>query len=120
MRRPSTALVVSLGALVLASAGTSVAATRYVISSSAQVRDGSISLADLSPRARLALRGVRGPAGPRGATGLPGAPGAAGAAGAAGATGQPGVAGAAGQAGARGPSDAWQLTVTGTAGAVVI
>jgi hypothetical protein len=120
MRRPSTALVVSLGALVLATAGTSIAATRYVVSSSAQVRDGSIALVDLTPRARLALRGARGPVGPAGPRGATGFAGATGPAGATGGSGPAGATGATGQAGARGPSDAWQLTMTGDANAVTV
>lgn len=90
-------------ALVMASAGTGLAASRYVISSSTQVKPGALSAANLSRGARRALRGRRGPAGPQGA------------AGATGQTGAPGQAGAPGETGPRGPSDAWDITQTGQA-----
>jgi hypothetical protein len=50
------------------------------------IKDGSLSLSDLSAKARNSLRGARGPAGPPGATGATGAPGGPGA------TGPPGPA----------------------------
>jgi hypothetical protein len=50
------------------------------------IKDGSLSLNDLSAKARNSLRGARGPAGQTGATGATGAPGAPGA------TGPPGPA----------------------------
>ena len=79
MRKPSAALVVASAALVMATIGTSVAASGYTITSSKQIKAGSISLSDLSPGARKALRGERGPAGPPGldgADGVDGEPGA--------------------------------------------
>ncbi len=78
MRKPSAALVVASAALVMATIGTSVAASGYTITSSKQIKAGSISLSDLSPGARKALRGERGPAGPPGLDGedgLDGEPG---------------------------------------------
>jgi hypothetical protein len=69
MRKPSAALVVASAALVMATIGTSVAATGYIITSSKQVKAGSISLSDLSASAHKALRGARGPEGPAGDTG---------------------------------------------------
>ena len=66
MRKPSAALVVACTALVMATIGTSVAATGYTITSSKQVKPGAISLANLSKSARKALHGTRGPAGPEG------------------------------------------------------
>ena len=78
MCKPSAALVVATAALVMSTIGTSVAATHYVISSSKQIKPGSIRLAALSKGARKALRGARGPAGPPGAPGATGATGAAG------------------------------------------
>src|SRR6478735_6055685 len=57
MRKPSAAI------------GTSVAATGYTITSSKQIKPGSISLSSLSKSARKALHGERGPAGPQGETG---------------------------------------------------
>lgn len=87
--RPSPALIVAVGALVLALAGTAPAqsvvasATRLVTGKS--IRDGSVELRDLSRRARAQLRGKQG------------SPGAAGRPGLQGATGRPGEPGPAGQ-----------------------
>ena len=78
MRKPSAALVVASAALVMSTIGTSIAATHYVITSSKQVKPGSISLASLSKGARKALRGARGTAGPQGAAGATGPSGPAG------------------------------------------
>ena len=75
MRRPSAALVVASAALVMATIGTSVAATHYTITRPGQIKPGSISLSALSTHARKALRGARGPAGAPGAAGATGAPG---------------------------------------------
>jgi hypothetical protein len=75
MRKPSAALVVASAALVMATIGTSVAATGYTITSSKQVKPGSISLESLSKSARKALRGARGPAGQDGQDGVDGADG---------------------------------------------
>jgi hypothetical protein len=79
MRKPSAALVVASAALVMSTIGTSIAATHYVITSSAQIKPGAISLAALSKDARKALRGQRGPKGDTGAAGPAGVTGAAGA-----------------------------------------
>lgn len=54
-----TALVCSAGATAITSA----------LITSAQIKDGTIQLRDLSPSARQALRGERGPAGDRGERG---------------------------------------------------
>ena len=75
MRKPSAALLVASAALVMATIGTSVAASGYTITSSRQIKPGSISLASLSKGARKALHGARGPAGPQGDDGLDGADG---------------------------------------------
>lgn len=75
MRRPSAALVVASAALVMATIGTSVAATHYTITRPGQIKPGSISLSALSKHARKALRGARGPAGAPGGAGATGAPG---------------------------------------------
>lgn len=72
MRKPSAALVVATMALVMATIGTSVAATGYTISSSKQIKPGSISLSDLSKSARQALRGAQGPEGSAGEDGWDG------------------------------------------------
>jgi hypothetical protein len=75
MRRPSAALVVASAALVMAMIGTSVAATGLMITSSKQIKPGSISLSDLSKSARKGLHGARGPEGPEGPEGEIGADG---------------------------------------------
>lgn len=77
--RPSTngtrtvrrgALFVVAAAVLLASiATTTYAAGRYVVSSSQQVKNGSLQAVDLSKKARTTLKGARGPAGPVGQTG---------------------------------------------------
>ena len=68
MRR--TVLWASLLALVLVVTGTtSYAASKYVITSSKQVKNGSLSTVDLSKKARSQLAGARGHAGPRGEKG---------------------------------------------------
>jgi hypothetical protein len=75
MRKPSAALVVATAALVMAAIGTSVAASGYTITSSKQIKPGSVSLSSLSKSARTALRGERGPAGPQGEDGFDGSDG---------------------------------------------
>ena len=81
-----------IGVLVVMLAVTSgaFAAHRYLITSSSQIKDGAVSLSDLSPAARQALLGQKGatsaagPQGPAGAAGARGPQGPAGATGAAG------------------------------------
>ena len=72
MRKPSAALVVASVALVMATIGTSVAASGYTITSSKQIKPGSISLKALSKDARKELRGARGPQGQPGEDGADG------------------------------------------------
>jgi hypothetical protein len=71
MRKPSAALVVATAALVMAAIGTSVAATGFTITSSKQIKPGSISLQSLSKSARKALR-AQGPPGQDGQDGQDG------------------------------------------------
>jgi hypothetical protein len=71
LRRPSPALAIAFVALVFSIAGTATAA-KFLITSSRQIKNGVIQTADLSKKARNALKGARGPAG---ATGAPGAQG---------------------------------------------
>ena len=77
-RRPSPALAVAIVALVVASAGTATAAS-LVIRNSGQIKNGAVrsvdlankkgvKVADLTPQARVALRGA-GPQGPPGPAG---------------------------------------------------
>ncbi len=93
-----------LGVLIAMLAVTSgaFAAHHYLITSSNQIKDGVVSLSDLSPAARQALQGQKrstaaaGPQGPAGATGARGPQGPAGATGANGARGPQGQAGVTG------------------------
>ena len=66
---------------ILALSGTAIAAKKYVITSSKQIKPRTIQVKNLSKKARHKLRGATGP---RGATGAPGARGATGATGATG------------------------------------
>lgn len=77
-------MFVALIALIVSLTGTA-AAARFVITSSSQVKPGSLEVKNLSTKARAALRGQQGPAGPAGA---PGTAGPAGSQGAAGPSGQ--------------------------------
>ena len=101
--RPSAAFVISLVALFVALGGTGYAAIKIPKNSvaSPQVVNGSLGTADLSKKARTALKGNRGA---KGAAGTPGAAGPAGSAGPAGATGATGPAGPTGPTGPVGPS----------------
>ena len=53
-------------AVVLAITSGAFAANHYLITSSAQIKNGVISLSDLAPAARSALKGQQGAAGPQG------------------------------------------------------
>ena len=78
--------IIALGAiaLALALAGGAWAGKHYMITSSSQVKNGSLSSKDLSKKARKSLKGNRGPRGatgaqgPKGDTGPQGPPGAPG------------------------------------------
>jgi len=97
--RPTPSLLVSVAAVVLASAG-GAAATSLITGgdvrdeslSGADIRDGSLTRADLAVQARSSARGPRGPRGRRGPRGFRGVQGPAGPAGPAGAAGAPGSA----------------------------
>ena len=94
---------------VLAVTSGAFAAKRYLITSSSQIKAGAVSLSDLSPAARKALRGVNGntaTAAPQGPQGPQGAQGAKGAQGPAGKDGQGRADPAEGAAGRTGPGDA--------------
>ena len=102
LRRPSPALLISIIALVAATAGTSYAALELPKDSvgarevrknairSAELKNGSVALKDLSARARAQLgAGAAGQAGDRGPQGTPGAQGERGPQGERGAPGDP-------------------------------
>jgi hypothetical protein len=88
---------------VLAVTSGAFAANHYLIMSSSQIKNGAISLSDLSPTARKALQGQQGSKGDTGAAGTPGKDGATGLRGDLGATGAKGDTGATGATGAQGP-----------------
>lgn len=73
--RPSPALIVAVVAVVLAGAGSAVAAR---VITSKQIKNGTIQLKDLRKSTRAALAGGRGPQGAPGSPGSPGSPGAPG------------------------------------------
>jgi hypothetical protein len=83
LRRFSPATILAAIALFVALTGTAVAGANALITG-AQIKNGSIGLADLSGSAKAALKGKRGPAGQRGAAGLAGPAGLPGPAGPAG------------------------------------
>lgn len=68
-RKLSPALVIATVALFVALGGSAVAAKHYIITSSSQVKNGSLKAVDLSRGARRTLHGARGPAGPAGPQG---------------------------------------------------
>jgi hypothetical protein len=87
--------------------GAAVSAGAAKLISGKDIRDGTIELRDLSPKARDALRGAPGAAGQKGTSGEQGQPGTAGQPGPAGpegSRGPEGPAGPQGPEGARGPS----------------
>jgi hypothetical protein len=80
MRRPSPATIIASIALFFSLAGTGLAASKYLITSTKQIKPSVLSSLHGSQGAR-GPQGVQGPAGPAGAAGAGGAAGAAGAAG---------------------------------------
>jgi hypothetical protein len=97
LRRPSPAMVVACLALLVASTGTSIAASHYLITSTKQIK----------PSVLTKLKGAKGPKGATGATGAIGGTGATGAIGATGATGAAGATGAQGVQGIAGTARAY-------------
>lgn len=67
--RRSTLFVIAAAVLLASIATTTYAAGQYVISSSKQVKNGSLQTLDLSRKARTQLKGARGPSGPVGPQG---------------------------------------------------
>jgi hypothetical protein len=113
MKRSIT--VIAIAAVMLAATTGAFAARKYLITSSSQIKPGTISYANLSAAAKARLAGARGPAGSAGATGPAGPPGPKGDAGATGATG------AAGGTGAQGPKgDTGATGATGPDGSTAL
>jgi hypothetical protein len=103
LKKGITLIAVLVGVLAVTSGA--FAAKRYLITSSSQIKAGAVSLSDLSPAARKALRGVNGnsvAAGPQGPQGTAGPQGPQGSAGQAGAPGKNGIDGKNGAAGPQG------------------
>jgi len=121
---PST--IIATVALVFALAGTSYAASTYLITSTNQITPSVLKTlkgergprGDIGAQGSAGLTGATGPIGLTGAPGAPGAPGAQGAQGAPGATGATGPTGATGIQGERGyPGRRGRKGETGAAGA---
>ena len=85
MKKVISLIAVLFGVLAVTSGA--FAANHYVVTSSSQIKDGAVSLFDLTPAARKALKGKPGPAGPQGPQGSKGDAGAQGPQGKAGASG---------------------------------
>ena len=103
MKKGISLVAVLVGVLAITSGA--FAANHYLITSSKQIKAGAVSLSDLSPAARKALKGQMGSTGAAGAQGLPGSQGPSGdrgAMGPQGANGDNGAAGAPGNDGAPG------------------
>jgi collagen triple helix repeat protein len=99
MKRPSPSMAVSVVALVFSMAGTGVAASHWVISSTSQIKPTVLRKLEKPALAATPAAPVPGPAGATGATGATGERGAKGDPGAGGAQG---LKGEAGERGARG------------------
>jgi hypothetical protein len=103
-------IAAALALVVAAASGSALAAHKYLVTSSSQIKPGTISLANLSPAARRAVlghtstTGTSGPQGPAGKDGAPGAPGAKGANGSTGPQGPKGDKGDKGDQGDPGPA----------------
>jgi hypothetical protein len=69
-RTPSPAMIVALTALFLSIAGTSIAASHYLITSTAQIKPNVLrKLRKAGPHGPTGTKGSTGPQGPQGATG---------------------------------------------------
>ena len=105
MKKGITLIAVLVGVLAVTSGA--FAAHHYVITSSSQIKNGVVSVSDLSHGARKALQGRKGSngvAGPQGRVGAQGPKGDTGATGAQGPKGDQGAAGARGLQGSAGVS----------------
>jgi hypothetical protein len=99
-------LIAVLVAVLAVTSGGFAAVNHYVITSSTQIKNGSVSISDLSSSARKALQGQKGETGAAGPQGLTGAQGLTGERGAAGSQGPKGDTGEAGPQGPQGPAGA--------------
>jgi hypothetical protein len=95
-------LIAVLVAVLAVTSGGFAAVNHYMITSSTQIKDGAVSVSDLSAAARKALQGQKGDTGAAGPQGPAGAQGPTGE-GAAGPQGLKGDTGATGATGAQGP-----------------
>src|SRR3954453_6181614 len=76
MRRPSPALIVAIAALVVAFGGTAMAAKKYVITKTTQIKPSVLpQLRKTGPAGPTGLPGPAGPAGERGPAGTAGVAG---------------------------------------------
>ena len=111
MKKGITLIAVLIAVLAVTSGG--LAATKhYLITSSSQIKNGTVSAADLSPAARNALHGQKGDTGAAGPQGQAGAQGQKGDVGATGPQGPKGDTGASGKNGAPGKDGAAGLSPT--------
>lgn len=111
-RRFSEASRTTIAVVVAVTVTAAGSATAARLITSADVKNGTLTLRDFKPSELAKLRGNRGPRGPRGPQGQQGTPGTAGTPGAPGTPGTPGAPGATGSQGATGSSGA-----TGPSGA---
>ena len=68
--RTTPSMAIAILALFIALSGTAVAASRYIITSSSQIKPGAIALQNISLGARVSLKGSAGPPGPAGTNAL--------------------------------------------------
>lgn len=106
-------MVIAVAALAVAAAGPAAAAGHYLITSSSQIKAGSIQASDLSKKARTTLKGAKGP---RGNVGPAGAVGPQGPQGTQGAKGDPGANFTADTTLASGKTESGQFTAWGVGG----
>jgi hypothetical protein len=69
LTRTTPSMAIAILALIVALSGTADAASRYIITSSSQIKPGAIALRNISASARTSLKGNAGPPGPSGPAG---------------------------------------------------
>src|SRR3954464_7816421 len=97
-------LIAALAVVLAVTSGAFARASHFVVSSSSQIKNGVVSVADLSPAARTQLHGTNGTVGAQGPKGDSGAPGPLGAKGDTGAQGPQGPQGPKGDKGDNAPT----------------